>query len=184
MLDPGTLRGRLTLTYASALVIALVLFAALALTVLDRAQRSALDVQLATSERAVHAIVLDDHGHIAMDERDRIQLRSILGGRANGGVWQADGTSVAQSGTLPPATLARAALDVTAPAFLTLDGAQETLRVLVSPVFRRRAADRGNRRVARDRSDCSVRSYRSSRVRADDSDLGRHCHHLWERDRA
>ena len=136
MLNPSTLRGRLTLAYASALVVALIAFAALALAVLDGAQRRALDAQLATTSRALLALVDSASASITLEPSDREQFAAIVGAKANSAIFHAGG-SVAISSTyaIPPQISGRA-LAATAPAYETVVIGGEVLRVFTAPVER------------------------------------------------
>lgn len=141
MVDPNTLRGRLTLAYASALVVALLAFAAVALAVIDRAQRTALDAQLSTTARALLAIVGESEGRVTIDDTDRAQFQAIVGTRSNGVVLQPDGDAAVSSSVDVPADVRRAAIDANGPALQTLQLGDERLRTFVAPVMR------GSRRV-------------------------------------
>ncbi|MDQ2858397.1 MAG: HAMP domain-containing histidine kinase [Candidatus Eremiobacteraeota bacterium] len=137
MLDPQTLRGRLTLSYALALVVSLAFFGALALAVVDHAQRTALDAQLTTSARAILATVESQHGRVTLDEADSVQLSDILGAKANGVVWQQDGQVAASAGrgTLPG--LRKLALAATQARIASLRAGNEDVRAYVAPILSR-----------------------------------------------
>ena len=137
MLDPQTLRGRLTLSYTVALVLSLMLFGVLALAVIDRAQRTALDAQLNTSARAILAIVDGDQGRVTMDEADSVQLSDILGAKANGVVWQRDGTLAATSGPGSFPGLRTLALTTKAPRFASLHARTQDVRAYLAPIVTR-----------------------------------------------
>ena len=137
MLNPSTLRGRLTLAYASALVVALIAFAALALAVLDGAQRRALDAQLATTSRALLALVDSSSSSIALEPSDREQFAAIVGAKANSAIFHAGGRVAISSTYAIPPTISARALAATAPEFRTVEIGGEVLRVLTAPVTRR-----------------------------------------------
>ena len=135
MVDPKTLRGRLTLAYALALIVALTAFAALALLVTDRVQRNALDAQLLTVARAVGAIASESEGRVLMDSTDREQFAGIAGVKANAAVFQRDGTPVVASGYAIPPLVAQTAATVTRPQFVTVRVRGEDVRLFVTPVL-------------------------------------------------
>jgi heavy metal sensor kinase len=137
MLSPSTLHGRLTLAYASALVVALVAFAALALFVLDDAQRRALDAQLATTSRAVLALVDSTSASIALEPSDRDQFAAIVGAKANSAIVRADNTvAISSTYAIPPPISLRARASM-APRYDTVEVGGEVLRVFTAPVERR-----------------------------------------------
>jgi signal transduction histidine kinase len=137
MAGPSTLRGRLALAYASALVVALVAFAALALAVLDGAQRRALDAQLATTSRAVRALVDSSGSSIVLEPSDRSAFGTIVGAKANSAIFR-DGGGVAISSTyaIPPPISLRAYASLAA-RYDTVEIGGEELRVFTAPVMRR-----------------------------------------------
>lgn len=133
MLNPQTLRGRLTLTYASALVLALIAFALLAIAVLDRAQRSALDAQLATTARAGLALDVSE-GPTSMDETDRAQFATIVGAKASGAIFRSDGSVIVSSTYAVPPQIRAEALREPHAHYATLRIAGERLRLFAAPV--------------------------------------------------
>ena len=138
MLSPNTLRGRLALAYAAALVVALVAFAALALAVLDGAQRRALDAQLATTARAALALVdSSSTTTIALEPSDRAQFRTIVGAKVSSAIFHADGTVVISSASAIPAPISLRALASTAPAYRNVEIGGEVLRLYTAPIVRR-----------------------------------------------
>jgi signal transduction histidine kinase len=62
VLDPKSLRGRLTLAYVATLVVALVVFAAAVLLTVDQIQRRALDRELETTARALSVAAEHESG--------------------------------------------------------------------------------------------------------------------------
>ena len=137
MLSRSTLHGRLTLAYASALVVALTAFAALALFVLDDAQRRALDAQLATTSRAVLALVDASGSSIALEPSDRGQFGTIVGAKANSAIFGAGGTPAISSTYAIPSPIRERALAAAASTFATVEARGEVLRVFTAPVERR-----------------------------------------------
>ena len=140
MLSRSTLHGRLTLAYASALVVALTAFAALALFVLDDAQRRALDAQLATTSRAVLALVDASGSSIALEPSDRGQFGTIVGAKANSAIFGAGGTPAISSTYAIPSPIRERALAAAASTFATVEARGEVLRVFTAPVERRGCA--------------------------------------------
>ena len=136
MLNPSTLRGRLTLAYASALVVALVAFAVLALAVLDGAQRRALDAQLATTSRALLALVDSTSPSIALEPSDRDQFASIVGAKANSAIFHAGGSAAISSTYAIPPPIRERALAATTPTYETEVIGGEVLRLFTAPVER------------------------------------------------
>lgn len=135
VLDPQSLRGRLTLAYTLALVLALSLFAVLAIVTIDRAQRTALDAQLATSARAVLAIVDSRSGKIAPEETDAEKLGRLLGGKADAAMWQADGALVLSSEDAVLPSLRERALHSKLSMTQSFRDGDEHMRALVGPVI-------------------------------------------------
>lgn len=134
MLNPHTLRGRLTLAYASALVVALVAFAALVLAVLDRTQRRALDAQLATTARAVAALIEPSDRAVALDLTDRGQFNAVVGSKVSSTIFRRDGTPAISSLYDVPDPIRAAALSARGETFATLRIGREELRAFSAPV--------------------------------------------------
>jgi signal transduction histidine kinase len=134
MLKPSTLRGRLTLAYASALVVALIAFAALALAVLDGAQRRALDAQLAATSSAALAVV--DPGTTAIEPSDRDAFATIVGAKASSTIFRDDRTVAISSTYATPPAIRTRALNATAPSYATVEIGGEVLRLFTAPVMR------------------------------------------------
>jgi signal transduction histidine kinase len=130
MLDPATLRGRLTWTYAIALVAALVAFSISVLVVLDRAQRTGMDVQLTTIADAALAIVDVKHGVVSLDADDRRQLQQVAGAKADAAVFAADGALVAATSVAVPTEVRAAAMPTIPRGVQTRSAAGDALRIL------------------------------------------------------
>jgi signal transduction histidine kinase len=141
VIDPRTLRGQLALAYAAALLVALIAFAALALFLVDREQRTALDERLETARRAVTALLDVQHGQIVIDAKDASQFGRILGARIDGAILDASGGSVASSSQNVPPELVALAARADVPALATVKTAESTVRVAAAPL-------RGHRRRA------------------------------------
>ena len=133
MFSPRTLHGRLTLGYAAALVVALGAFAMLALFVIHDAQRIALDDQLATTSRAVLALVDSANAPAVLDQTDRNQFAAIVGAKADSAVFRTNGTVAVTSEYSIPPPISRRALTAAAPSFDTVEMGGERLRVLTAP---------------------------------------------------
>ena len=134
MLDPHSLRGRLTLAYTLALVLALSLFAVFAFVTIDRGQRIALDAQLSTSARAVLAGVESRSGTIAPEETDAGQLGRLLGGKADAAMWQVGGALVLSSGDAVVPGLRERALRANVPMTESITAGDERVRAMLGPV--------------------------------------------------
>jgi signal transduction histidine kinase len=135
MLDPRTLRGRLTITYAIALVIALVAFGTISFFFVDRSERESRDAELRTSALALQAIVDVRHGRIMFDVDDRKQFDRIVGLRYNGALFLADGAIVDASVSAVPSGVRDFALHKATDLGLADVAVGDTmLRVAVVPV--------------------------------------------------
>ncbi len=109
MKRPLTLRMKLAIAYALALLVALVAFAAVTLVVVDRVQRLSLDDRLSTAVRAIGAIVEQRNGQLVLDANDRAQFGRIIGTRLRGAVLDRASHSVAGGFIVPDALRALAA---------------------------------------------------------------------------
>lgn len=136
MLDPGTLRGRLTLVYASALALAIVLLAAGTLAFLDRTQRQILDQRLRDAGTAVAAVVLDDkRANVALDDRDRAQFSQIVGVSLDAAIVTTSGHVVASTASSVPDSIVAAVREANPnDRLVSVGAAQDTLRVNILPI--------------------------------------------------
>jgi signal transduction histidine kinase len=134
VLDPSTLRGRLTLGYAAALIAALVLFAALALGVVDQAQRRALDAQLEATAGALAIIGDVVHGQIRVDAKDRGEFDEIVGARADSAIFSADGSLQVTNNARTARKLAAGISHVRFPVHTTVGVGGEPLRIYAQPI--------------------------------------------------
>jgi signal transduction histidine kinase len=132
-LNPRTLRGRLTLSYASALVVALIAFAALALAVVDAEQRRGLDDQLATTARALNIVGDVVNGELIVDAKDREQFETILGTRAEGAIVSANGALAVASNAAQARSLRAFGTNAAVPKFTTVRAGGEELRAYAEP---------------------------------------------------
>ena len=134
MLNPRTLRGSLTIAYASALIVAMVVFAALALAVIDRSQRAAIDAQLATTARALIAVLDTSHGRIVTDDIDRSQFDAVLGIRAASAIFGREGIVRLSSTSVVPAEIRTLAAEAQDKEYRTVVAHGDSLRVFAAPV--------------------------------------------------
>jgi signal transduction histidine kinase len=91
VIDPRTLRGKLALAYAAALLVALIAFAGGTLALLDRTQRESLDERLGTAVRALIAVTDVHNGRLEPDPGDRSEFARIAGSRLDNAVFSPDG---------------------------------------------------------------------------------------------
>jgi signal transduction histidine kinase len=90
-----SLRGKLALAYAAALLVALVLVAVATVVLVDRAQRATLDERLVMASRTLSALTDIRGNSIAFDADDREQFTDIVGTRMNWAVVMRNGTLLA-----------------------------------------------------------------------------------------
>lgn len=110
MIDPRTLRGRLGLGYAIALLAALTGFAIVTLVMVDRTQRAALDQQLAVAVRTLVMIPDVRGGHVSLDRGDLADFRRVTSSHIDAALLDAHGTILAASAPLPKVGTATTAL--------------------------------------------------------------------------
>ncbi|MBV8749071.1 MAG: HAMP domain-containing histidine kinase [Candidatus Eremiobacteraeota bacterium] len=134
MIDPRTLRGQLALAYAAALLVALVLFAAATLALVDRTQRTTLDERLQVAARAIAAITHQRNGKLSIDETDRRQFLRIVGSRVNGAVFDVGGKTLASTVLRVPSAVRALATEHATSGVVTVRGIDEDLRVAVVAV--------------------------------------------------
>jgi len=135
VLDRQTLRGRLTFAYASALAVALIAFALLALALLDTAQRSALDAQLATTARALLAVADVQNGDVSMEELDRGQFASITGAKASAAIFHPSGKVLVSSDYAVPDMVRRTAVEANMSRYTSVTIAGDAARVYALPIL-------------------------------------------------
>lgn len=136
MIDPRTLRGKLALAYAAALLIALIAFAAGTLALVDRTQRDSLDERLGTAVRALIAVTDVRHGRLAPDRGDKADFTRIAGARVDGAVFSTDGKLLLGDATTLPPGIRPLAHDPGGLRLHTLAIKDGELRVAVMPVVR------------------------------------------------
>ena len=134
MLDPQTLRGRLTLASGLALVLSLALFAGFALAVVDGAQRRALDAELATTARTILAVAEARDGRVAMDVSDGGGLRGLVGTNASAAVWQRNGGLVATTSPAEASALRAEAVAARVPSLVARAFPAGDARAYVAPI--------------------------------------------------
>jgi signal transduction histidine kinase len=134
LLNPSTLRGRLTLAYAGALVAALVAFAAIALAVVNSAQHRVLDGQLATTARALHLVGDVVHGQLVVDAKDHEQFTTIVGSKVEGAVVSNDGAIQVTSDRRDAEGLRAFAIAARSPQYGEVRVGRDSLRVYTEPV--------------------------------------------------
>ncbi len=133
MLDLRTLRGRLSVAYASALIVALLLFAAASLLIVDRAQRSLLDASLSTTGTSIIAGLEITRGTLELEHSDREQFAAIVGARS-AAIFDLDGrVTIRSSATLPPA-IGNRARAVSTPTFGYAFVDRDLIRYIIVPI--------------------------------------------------
>jgi two-component system OmpR family sensor kinase len=130
----SSLRFRLTLTYAVALVTGLVVFAVMYDVLLDRAFSVLVDQRLRATAEAAAAITDSPH----LDASDRKQFARIIGVKLDGALIQSDGSVIVSSAAAVPSEIkALASSDRIQTRLLTLTpevAGGESIRVAVSPL--------------------------------------------------
>ena len=135
MLDPRTLRGRLTLAYTVALIVALLLFAAASLVIVDRAQRNLLDASLSGTTNSIIVGLEITHGQLEIEHSDREQFAAIVGARS-AAIFDLSGrVAISSSAQIPPAIRQRS-LDPVVPSFAETVVATERVRYYIVPIVR------------------------------------------------
>jgi signal transduction histidine kinase len=127
-----SLRSRLVGTYVAALVLALVVFAAIAVTLIDRALRSSLDARLATQAAAAAALIDVAHGSVSLDRDDRGQFLSLLGVETDGVLLSPSGRLLLSTVVRPPAALVH--LPTGRAHFITVGTDDAAVRAFILPL--------------------------------------------------
>lgn len=128
-----SLRLQLVRMYVAAMVLALVVFAAIAVTLIDRTLRSSLDGRLVTEANAAAALIDIVHGRISMDPDDREQFLSLLGVETDGVLLAPSGRLLLSTVVRPPTALLR--VRTNAAHFLTVGAGDTALRAFVTPLW-------------------------------------------------
>ncbi|HTJ25075.1 MAG TPA: HAMP domain-containing sensor histidine kinase [Candidatus Limnocylindria bacterium] len=142
MIDPRTLRGKLAIGYAAALLIALIAFALATVVLVDRTQRESLDDRLATAARALVTLADVHEGKLVPDQDDREQFERIVGARFDGAIYGNAGRLLLGDTDQVPARVRALGTPGGAYRLVTLSGPGGGLRVAVTPI-RRNGADLG-----------------------------------------
>lgn len=130
-----SLRARLTAWFAALLLVALLLFAAAAVWVMDRNLRATLDARLSTAANAAATFLDVRRGRIVIDADDREQFLSIMGVDTGGVVTGASGRIVLSTAARTPRAIASLSDGGTA-RFATIGRGDSALRAFALPVFR------------------------------------------------
>jgi signal transduction histidine kinase len=133
MFDVATLRGRLTLAYAGALMLALIVFAAGTLAILDIVQHRLLDSELTAVARA-EASMVDVSADGTIDPVDRQRFVSAAGRRVASMVVLPDGRELVTSTADVSGAVARIAATADHPFTTTLKDQHEHLRATFVPI--------------------------------------------------
>ncbi|HEY5095409.1 MAG TPA: HAMP domain-containing sensor histidine kinase [Candidatus Eremiobacteraceae bacterium] len=134
------LRSRLTLAYASALVIGLVVFAVVSVVLLDRAFKVLVDQRLRSAAQAAASITDDAAQGANLDANDQRQFARIIGVKLDGALIQSDGKILISSAAAVPIEVrALARGDRTSSRLVTLTPAEpgwDRIRVAIAPFVR------------------------------------------------
>ena len=122
------------MAYASALIVALVIFAVIALAVVDRAQWNALDRQLESTARALRVVGDVRGGHLTVDAGDREQFAIIAGAKGNAAVIASDGSVAIGSDDRMAQALVALTERAGAPSYSTVQAGAMCVRVFVDPI--------------------------------------------------
>jgi signal transduction histidine kinase len=133
MLDTATLRGRLTLAYAGALVLALIVFAGCTLVILDIVQHRLLDSQL-TAVASAEAAMVDVSENGTLDPVDRRRFVTAAGRHVASAVVLPNGSGLVSSTPEMPGPVARAAAATERAYTTTLRAGGEHLRATFVPI--------------------------------------------------
>ncbi len=121
-------------SYAVAMLLALLVFASLAVFSIDRTLRSSVDARLSSEARAA-AAVLDVHdGSIAIDRDDQRQFVALLGSGADAAVVNAQGSVLLN--TTANETPQILSLPLEREAFYSQGSGEDSVRIIVFPVMR------------------------------------------------
>lgn len=131
--DTATLRGRLTLAYAAALLLALTILAVATLVAFDSVQRHYLDAELG-AVAAGEASSLDVGPDGTIDASDRQRFASLAGRHVQSAIVMPDGRTLVASIVRTPAAIVRAAVGAPRALTTTLDDEGEHVRATFVPV--------------------------------------------------
>ena len=138
MIGLRTLRGKLALGYATALLIALLAFSAGTLAAVHELRKTTLDDRIESATRALIALTTSRRGTLTLvGTTDHVRFTRIIGTRLSGAIIARDGRVVMSSVTvLPQAIRALAAHPPPVTALQRLQVGAETWRIGVTPVPR------------------------------------------------
>ena len=132
-----TLGARMASVYASAMFVALLIFAAVAVFAIDTSLRSSIDGRL-NAEANASASVLDiSHGEIRVDAGDQRQFASILASGADAAVFSPDGALEMTTAAHIPAPILQ--LPRANRGFYYAGSGDAAVRALVEPIVHDRA---------------------------------------------
>lgn len=129
-----SLTARLTITYALALAVGLIVFAGLSLASIDEVLKSTLDSRLGVAARAFVASLTIEDGKVRSDFATRARLRRILSPQQNGAIFGAHGQIIMQSGVAPPGAREVPPGMPDTPTYMTIPGNGVPVRVVVAMV--------------------------------------------------
>lgn len=129
-----TLGSRLAATYAAVILIALLIFAAIAVVSIDRTLRATMDSRLSTDARAAASLVDVRHGTIVADADDRRQFLTLVAGGDQSLMLDSSGRVRLSSVLKPPSALL--ALPNNIEDYYTVGKGEAAVRVFVLPVMR------------------------------------------------
>jgi signal transduction histidine kinase len=129
----NALRAKLIASYVAALVLALAVFGAVAVVVIDRDLRASLDTRLMTTARAALNFVDVEDGAVRIDARDRAQLFALVGPQIDVAVLSDAAGAVLSTVQTPPSGLL--ALGRHQEGFLSLRAGGADFRAVALPIL-------------------------------------------------
>ena len=126
------LASRLSATYAAVILVALLVFAALAVFAIDRAMRATMDSRLETEARAAASLADVKHGKLVADEEDRRQFLTLIATGDDGLVLDNSGTIRLSSSAQPAPRVLALPRDTLR--FYTLGSGEALTRAFVLPL--------------------------------------------------
>lgn len=128
------LGSRLAAGYAAAILLALLIFAAIAVFAIDGTMRSSTDARLNAEAHAAASLVDVSHGSVTVDPDDQRQFATLLGAGAQAAVFDPQGkVALSSASQVDPQIIA---LPRERGAYYTVGAGEDELRVLVLPVLR------------------------------------------------
>jgi signal transduction histidine kinase len=135
MRGKSTLRGRLTISYSLALLIALTAFALLSLVTIDSVQRHIVEGELQGVARDESATVAYDSDSDTISAGGAARFGSVAGSRVASALLAQDGRPLVASAARVPDIVARSAASVAATTEMTLSDRGVTLRAVFVPMM-------------------------------------------------